>query len=48
MLILLMSLIYALMFLAKEVVVKDEIVIRNCTVLPHKELKISFHNEILM
>ncbi|KAG9292846.1 hypothetical protein G9A89_016208 [Geosiphon pyriformis] len=34
--------------LAKEVVVKDETIIRNCIVLPHKELKDSYHNEILM
>jgi mannose-1-phosphate guanylyltransferase len=34
--------------LGKEVSVKDEIIIRNCIVLPHKELKSSFHNEILM
>ncbi|KAG2174008.1 hypothetical protein INT44_000122 [Umbelopsis vinacea] len=34
--------------LGKEVSVKDEIIIRNCIVLPHKELKASFHNEILM
>ncbi|KAJ3227751.1 Proteasome subunit alpha type-2 [Clydaea vesicula] len=34
--------------LGKEVNVSDEIVIRNCIVLPHKELKYSYHNEILM
>ncbi|CAG8437104.1 2274_t:CDS:2 [Funneliformis mosseae] len=34
--------------LAKEVIVRDEIIIRNCIVLPHKELKTSCHNEILM
>ncbi|KAJ3316769.1 hypothetical protein HDU76_001561, partial [Blyttiomyces sp. JEL0837] len=33
--------------LGKNVSVADEIVIRNCIVLPHKELKSSFHNEIL-
>ncbi|KAJ3180329.1 Proteasome subunit alpha type-2, partial [Irineochytrium annulatum] len=34
--------------LGREVNVADETVIRNCIVLPHKELKSSFHNEILM
>ncbi|TPX37006.1 hypothetical protein SmJEL517_g00785 [Synchytrium microbalum] len=34
--------------LGKDVTVADEVVIRNCIVLPHKELKSSFHNEILM
>ncbi|KAG0224941.1 Proteasome subunit alpha type-2, partial [Mortierella sp. GBA43] len=34
--------------LGKEVVVKDEIIIRNCVVLPHKELKQSCENEIVM
>ncbi|KAI9343911.1 nucleotide-diphospho-sugar transferase [Zopfochytrium polystomum] len=34
--------------LGKDVTVADETVIRNCIVLPHKELKSSFHNEILM
>ncbi|ORX61708.1 nucleotide-diphospho-sugar transferase [Hesseltinella vesiculosa] len=34
--------------LGKEVSVKDEIIIRNCIVLPHKELKYSYHSEILM
>ncbi|KAJ1567965.1 Proteasome subunit alpha type-2 [Cladochytrium tenue] len=34
--------------LGKDVSVADETVIRNCIVLPHKELKSSFHNEILM
>ncbi|KAJ3417189.1 hypothetical protein HDV05_006395 [Chytridiales sp. JEL 0842] len=34
--------------LGREVTVADETVIRNCIVLPHKELKSSFHNEILM
>ncbi|KAI8807102.1 nucleotide-diphospho-sugar transferase [Cladochytrium replicatum] len=34
--------------LGKDVSVADETVIRNCIVLPHKELKSSFQNEILM
>ncbi|CAG8517397.1 9498_t:CDS:2 [Acaulospora morrowiae] len=34
--------------LAKEVTVTDEIIIRDCIVLPHKQLKTSCHNEILM
>jgi mannose-1-phosphate guanylyltransferase len=34
--------------LGRGVCVADEVVIRNCVVLPHKELKQSFHNEILM
>ncbi|KAI7867793.1 nucleotide-diphospho-sugar transferase [Spinellus fusiger] len=34
--------------LGKEVSVMDETIIRNCIVLPHKELKSSFHSEILM
>ncbi|KAI9293724.1 nucleotide-diphospho-sugar transferase [Neoconidiobolus thromboides FSU 785] len=34
--------------LGKEVKVKDELIIRNCLVLPNKELKENFHNEILM
>ncbi|KAI8065658.1 nucleotide-diphospho-sugar transferase [Gongronella butleri] len=34
--------------LGKEVSVKDETIIRNCIVLPHKELKFSYHSEILM
>ncbi|KAG0165009.1 Proteasome subunit alpha type-2 [Apophysomyces sp. BC1034] len=34
--------------LGKEVAVMDETIIRNCIVLPHKELKSSFHSEILM
>ncbi|CAG8487582.1 7691_t:CDS:2 [Paraglomus brasilianum] len=40
--------IQSIAILSKDVTVKDEVVIRNCTVLPHKELKSSFHNEILM
>lgn len=31
-----------------SVSVGDETVIRNCIVLPHKELKYSYHNEVLM
>ncbi|KAI8644352.1 nucleotide-diphospho-sugar transferase [Parasitella parasitica] len=34
--------------LGKDVSVMDETIIRNCIVLPHKELKSCFHNEILM
>ena len=34
--------------LGKDVKVADEIAIRNCIVLPNKELKNSYHNEILM
>ncbi|KAL1926209.1 hypothetical protein VTP01DRAFT_6074 [Rhizomucor pusillus] len=34
--------------LGKEVTVADEIIVRNCIVLPHKELKSSYHSEILM
>jgi mannose-1-phosphate guanylyltransferase len=34
--------------LGEQVVVADEVIIRNCIVLPHKELKNSFKNEILM
>ncbi|KAJ3035165.1 hypothetical protein HDV00_004287 [Rhizophlyctis rosea] len=34
--------------LGKAVTVADEIAVRNCIVLPHKELKSSQHNEIVM
>ncbi|KAI8993729.1 nucleotide-diphospho-sugar transferase [Pilobolus umbonatus] len=34
--------------LGKEVSVLDEIIIRNCIVLPHKELRSSHHSQILM
>ncbi|KAI8987872.1 nucleotide-diphospho-sugar transferase [Mycotypha africana] len=34
--------------LGKDVSVMDETIIRNCIVLPHKELKSCYHNEILM
>lgn len=34
--------------LGKECRVNNEIIIRSCLVLPHKELKSSYHNEILM
>lgn len=34
--------------LGKEVSVLDESIIRNCIVLPHKELKSSYHSQILM
>ncbi|RIB15390.1 nucleotide-diphospho-sugar transferase [Gigaspora rosea] len=40
--------IQSISILAKEVTVKDEIIIRNCIVLPNKELKTSCHNEVLM
>ncbi|RKO93050.1 nucleotide-diphospho-sugar transferase, partial [Blyttiomyces helicus] len=34
--------------IGKDVVIADEITVRNCIVLPHKEIKSSQHNEILM
>ncbi|KAJ3073468.1 Proteasome subunit alpha type-2 [Podochytrium sp. JEL0797] len=34
--------------LGNNVTVSDEIAVRNCIVLPFKELKTSFHNEVLM
>jgi mannose-1-phosphate guanylyltransferase len=34
--------------LGRDVSIRDETIIRNCMVLPHKELKDNFHNEILM
>ncbi|KAI8913488.1 nucleotide-diphospho-sugar transferase [Gorgonomyces haynaldii] len=34
--------------LGKGVTVNDELIIRDCIVLPHKELKSSFHREIIM
>lgn len=34
--------------LAGDVVVHPEVMIRQCIVLPHKELKASFHDEIIM
>lgn len=34
--------------LGRDVVIDDELVVRNCIVLPHKELNMSYHNEILM
>ncbi|CAG8696084.1 10064_t:CDS:2 [Cetraspora pellucida] len=40
--------IQSISILAQEVTVKDEIIIRNCIVLPNKELKTSCHNEVLM
>lgn len=40
--------IQSVTILGQEVVVKDEIIIRNCVVLPHKELKQSCENEIVM
>lgn len=32
--------------LGKEVVVADEVIIRNCIVLPNKELRNSCHSEV--
>ncbi|KAG0023407.1 Proteasome subunit alpha type-2 [Podila clonocystis] len=40
--------IQSVTILGKEVSVKDETIIRNCIVLPHKELKTSCENEIVM
>jgi len=40
--------VQSITILANEVMVKDEIIIRNCIVLPHKELRTNCHNEILM
>lgn len=34
--------------LAKDVTIREEVAIRSCIVLPNKELKASFYNEILM
>jgi mannose-1-phosphate guanylyltransferase len=34
--------------LGKAVVVNDELMVRDCIVLPHKEIKRSFHREIIM
>ena len=34
--------------LGHDVKVADEVIIRNCLVLPNKELKSSYHNDILM
>ena len=34
--------------LGESVEVADEICVRNCTVLPHKDLRSSYANEILM
>ncbi len=34
--------------LGRQVTVGDELVVRNCIVLPHKDLNDSYHNEILM
>ncbi|KAJ1651387.1 hypothetical protein IWQ61_008033, partial [Dispira simplex] len=38
----------SLTILGQEVVVADECIIRNCIVLPNKELRSSYHDEILM
>ncbi|KAF9145932.1 Proteasome subunit alpha type-2 [Mortierella sp. GBA39] len=40
--------IQSITILGKEVSVKDETIIRNCVVLPHKDLKSSCENEIVM
>ncbi|CAG8438440.1 2073_t:CDS:2 [Rhizophagus irregularis] len=40
--------VQSITILANEVMVKDEIIIRNCIVLPHKELRSNCHNEVLM
>lgn len=32
----------------EDVQVGDEVIIRNCIVLPHKELKASCRNEVIM
>lgn len=40
--------IQSITILGKEVTIKDEANIRNCIVLPHKELKNSCENEIVM
>jgi mannose-1-phosphate guanylyltransferase len=34
--------------LGKDVTVADEVIIRDCIVLPHKQLKVSFQREIVM
>ncbi|KAK9767846.1 hypothetical protein K7432_002028 [Basidiobolus ranarum] len=40
--------IQSIAILGKEVNVDNEVIIRNCIVLPHKDLTIDFHNEILL
>ncbi|KAK9710775.1 hypothetical protein K7432_008220 [Basidiobolus ranarum] len=40
--------IQSITILGKEVNVDDEVIIRNCIVLPHKDLAIDCHNEILL
>ncbi|CAJ0626344.1 9867_t:CDS:2 [Entrophospora sp. SA101] len=40
--------VQSITILAKEVIVQDEVFIRNCIVLPNKELKSDCHNSILM
>ncbi|KAG0016603.1 Proteasome subunit alpha type-2 [Podila clonocystis] len=40
--------IQSVTILGKKVSVKDETIIHNCIVLPHKELKTSCENEIVM
>lgn len=34
--------------LGKDVTVGDEVLVRDCIVLPHKELRESYHREIIM
>ena len=34
--------------LGEDVYVEREVIVRNCVVLPHKELKTSVRNEIIM
>ncbi|KAI9356693.1 nucleotide-diphospho-sugar transferase [Pilaira anomala] len=40
--------VQSITILGKEVSVLDETIIRNCIVLPHKELRSSYHSQILM
>ncbi|CAO3655310.1 unnamed protein product [Mucor fragilis] len=40
--------VQSITILGKEVSVLDETIVRNCIVLPHKELKSSYHSQILM
>lgn len=40
--------VQSITILAKDVTIRDELIIRNCIVLPHKELKSSCHNEVLL
>lgn len=38
----------ALLHLGGDITVSPEVIIRDCIVLPHKELATSYHNEIIM